>query len=68
MVSMECMVVHHGGTLHGGHYTAFVMQRPQHGPYHSPPLDNTSQYNHDAASTDRWYDIDDSYRCVFSEV
>ena len=55
MVSMECMVVHHGGTLRGGHYTAFVRQHSQHGPYHTPQPVNTSQYNHDAANTGRWY-------------
>ncbi|XP_065906580.1 ubiquitin carboxyl-terminal hydrolase 16-like isoform X2 [Dysidea avara] len=65
------LVVHHGGTLHGGHYTAYVRQRPQHGPYHTPPSVSTSRYDRETASTGKWYDISDSWvssGCTFSDV
>ena len=70
LYGLYAVVVHHGGTLHGGHYTAYVRQRPRHC-YHTPPTVNNSQYDRDAAKTGRWYDISDSWvssGCTFGDV
>ena len=67
------MVVHHGSSLHSGHYTAFVRQRPA--------LDlkkklvekilATQTYDRDGATIGKWYYASDSFVTAvheFSEV
>ena len=64
-------VVVHGGSLHGGHYTANVRRRqPVHEQVQTPKGDSW-KYDERAAHQGDWYHISDSYvssRSTFSSV
>ena len=66
------MVVHHGASLHSGHYTAFVRQRPvQELKKLVTKIDPTQQYDRKAANKEKWYNASDSWITPvyeFSEV
>lgn len=70
----------HSGSLHGGHYTAYVRQRPVQMDHHSmanqmslpvnAAYDQKRVYDAKAADNGEWYYTSDSHvsRCRFSEV
>ena len=66
-------MVHHGSSLHSGHYTAFVRQRPaiELKEQLVERLLATQIYDHDAATIGKWYYASDSFVTAvheFSEV
>lgn len=72
-------VVVHSGSLHGGHYTAYVRQRPvqldqtganQMAQPVNATYDRKRVYDVKAADNGEWYYTSDSHvsRCRFSEV
>ena len=66
----------HSGSLHGGHYTAYVRQRPvqsvanQMAQPVNAAYDQKRVYDMKAADNGEWYYTSDSHvsRCRFSEV
>ena len=66
----------HSGSLHGGHYTAYVRQRPvqsvanQMAQPVNAAYDQKRVYDVKAADSGEWYYTSDSHvsRCRFSEV
>ena len=64
-------VVVHGGSLHGGHYTACVRRRPTTHEQTQVTKDNSWKYDERAAHQGEWYYTSDSHvssQCDFSRV
>ena len=54
-------VVVHGGSLHGGHYTAYVRRRPPVHEQVQTPNGNSWRYDERAALQGEWYYTSDSH-------
>ena len=64
-------VVVHGGSLHGGHYTAYVRRRPPVHEQTQTPKGNSWKYDENAALQGKWHYTSDSHvssRCNFESV
>ena len=63
------MVVHHGSSLHSGHYISYVKTRPSKAEDKDGEYCRT-EYNRDYCNEGQWYLANDTYihKCQFENV
>ena len=70
LYGLYAMVVHHGSSLHSGHYVSYVKTRSSKGEHTADEEYDRTEYNKDYCNEGQWYSVNDTYyhECQFEEV